>query len=441
MRAAFYTLGCKLNQYETESIADKFKSAGFKIVNIHEHADVFIINTCTVTTKSEQKARRIIRKISKDNKGSLVIVTGCYAQLERDKIKELVPNLIIISQDNKPVLLEIAEDIINGNYEFNPKNSDRNKFSYSPGKFIFHSRAFIKIQDGCDYMCTYCRVPLARGKSVSMDYKLVVNTLRRMEKTGYREAVLTGVNIASYKFGNKDFSDLLLHMLDNTENIRLRISSLEPEKINNKLMDIIKSERICSHFHLPVQSGSDKILRLMKRRYNSKKIIENTELLRNVKPDAFISADIIAGFPGETDEEFKHTKDLIKKCSFAGMHIFRFSRRPGTVAYRMKPVIPERTVKERVIELAEIEKKLHLKYIKNCPKTAEAVLEEKTDILPGIKYKNDKKTWLGLSDNYLKLQIINVPPVFKSGQLVKCEILNQKEIIQTGQKLIAEYIK
>lgn len=437
MRAAFYTLGCKLNQYETESIADNFKSNGFEIVNIRETADVFVINTCTVTSKSEQKARRIIRKVLINNKDSIIIITGCYAQLEKKEIEELGPNLIVIPQESKSVLHKFAKEIKEGKTDLNYLSCKEDKFSYTPGKYTFHSRAFVKIQDGCNYMCSYCRVPLARGKSVSMDYKLLLKYIKELEKKGYGEAVLTGVNIASYKSGDIDFNLLLKEILGNTHKIRIRISSLEPEKINEQLIEIIKSERICSHFHLPVQSGSDKILKLMRRRYKRIKVIENTELLRKVKPNAFISADIISGFPGESDEDFNLTMDLINECRLSSMHIFRFSRRPGTEAYNMIPVIPERIVTERVKKLSELEKELYLNYVNGCEPFTEAVLEKS---LPAEK--QDIKThnvWAGLSDNYLKLNIKKVPLEFKPGQLIKCKILNNQKITEPEERIIAEY--
>jgi threonylcarbamoyladenosine tRNA methylthiotransferase MtaB len=247
------------------------------------------------------------------------------------------------------------------------------------------------------------------------------------------------VNIASYNYNNTDFYMLLEKILNNTGNIRIRISSLEPEKINDKLIDIIKSKRICSHFHLPVQSGSDNILKSMKRRYNRKKVIENTGLLRKAKPDSFISADVIAGFPGETDDDFVKTTNLIEKCSFASMHIFRFSRRPGTKAYNMKPLIPERIVKERVKILAGIKNRLYVNYINKCLPDAEVILEDKVNEIPGYENKRNMNNWSGISGNYLRIYIINVPEKHRSGSLVKCRIINSREISHSAQKIVAEY--
>ena len=450
MRAAFYTLGCKLNQYETESIADSFRKLGFEIVNYTDNADIFIVNTCTVTTKSEQKARRLIRKLSKDNSNSFIIVTGCYAQLEKEKIKNLGSNVIIVPQGSKTIIHSFAEIIKN-----NPDNylillndellgfysDDKDKFSYSPDNYSFHSRAFVKIQDGCDYMCTYCRVPFARGKSVSMNYELLIRNIKNLEKKGFREVVLTGVNIASYKYNDVNFYTLLKKILNNTENIRIRISSLEPEKINEILIDIVKNKRICSHFHLPVQSGSDKILRLMKRRYNRAKILENVKFLRQAKPDAFISADVITGFPGETDDDFDLTLDLIEKCRFSSLHIFRFSRRPGTEAYKMKPYIPERIAKKRAGILSDKIKLLYVNYIRGCNTKAEVILEKKIDAELPVEHNTDVGVWTGFSDNYLRLHLINVPAELKQGQLIECRILNVDEYDNTEQKLVAEYVK
>ena len=368
-----------------------------------------------------------------------MLVTGCYAQLEKEKIEKLAGNLVVIPQDNKPQLHKIAKEIMKGGFSYYPDTSISDKFSYMPENYIFHSRAFVKIQDGCDYMCTYCRVPLARGKSVSMDYKKAVDTIKNLETKGYNEAVLTGVNIASYRYGNADFNRLLADMLESTEKIRIRISSMEPEKANGGFLDIIKSDRICSHFHLPVQSGSDRILRLMKRRYNRNRILHDVERIRSVKDNVFLSADIIAGFPGENDEDFEQTSDLIKQCSFASMHIFRFSRRPGTEAYNMTPPVPERTVKERAKRLAEMEKLFFSNYIKNCSDNAEAVLEEKVSEVHGIRYKKNMNIWSGLTENYLKIKIINVPAEFKAGGLVRCRLLKKNSISGRETGIFAEY--
>ncbi len=450
IRAAFYTLGCKLNQFETESLADKFKSLDFKIVDYKEPAEIFIVNTCTVTTKSEQKARRLIRNLLKSNPDSLIIVTGCYAQLEKEKISELGPNLIVIPQDRKSIIHRFAELI-----KDNPENylslikenlnqlypDDKDKFSYFPTNYSFHSRAFVKIQDGCDYLCTYCRVPLARGKSVSINYEDLIKRIKILENKNYREVVLTGVNIASYYYNNIDFYILLEKILANTEKIRIRISSLEPEKINKTLIDIVKNKRICSHFHLPVQSGSDKILRLMKRRYNRNKVMESVARLRAAKPDAYISADIIVGFPGEMDEDFEQTLDLIEAGKFSSAHIFRFSPRPGTAAYNMKPKIPERIVKQRADILSQKINKLYVEYVKTCREKVEVILEQKIEGKPSEEHNADLGIWTGLSDNYLKIQVFDVPAGMKSGQMIECKIINIRQFDNAEQKIIAEFVK
>ncbi|MDR1128353.1 MAG: radical SAM protein, partial [Treponema sp.] len=291
------TIGCKLNQAESEAIADAFNRAGFTLVPRGEPADILVVNTCTVTSKAEQKARRIIRKALKENPLCRVIVTGCYAQLDAEAIAALetdlpgardpAPRLFVVPGDLKPELLKLPGKFSPGVISAGPGkketagNQRGDPFAYEAGGFSFHSRAFLKIQDGCDHACTYCRVTIARGKSVSLDSKVILSRLKDLEGRGYGEAVLTGVNIGQYRDeSGVDLAGLLAYLLANTGNIALRLSSLEGEGITEEFLDVIEDRRIRPHFHLSIQSGSKTVLERMGRRYVPEDIEKNIAAFR-----------------------------------------------------------------------------------------------------------------------------------------------------------------
>jgi threonylcarbamoyladenosine tRNA methylthiotransferase MtaB len=368
MRAAFYTLGCKLNQFETEALASAFRSRGFFIVARDAEADVYIINTCTVTSKSEQKARRIIRKIENEHAGALVIVTGCYVELEEETLRREFPRAVFVPQHSKPLLLSAAENMAE---PFSPRQvielisgsaAAGLPFAYDPRGFEFHSRAYIKIQDGCDNRCAYCRVPLARGNSVSIGPRRALGQLAALEAAGYTEAIVTGVTITSYSSGDTDLPGLLRFFLENTASIRLRISSLEPDMIGDELLSVLADKRIRPHFHIPIQSGSDRVLKLMKRKYTADIVKKAAAGLREIQEDPFIGADIITGFPGEGEDDYQRTRKLVEELQPAQLHVFQFSPRPGTAARDMKPKVPQWKAKERSAELRELSEGFHEQY-------------------------------------------------------------------------------
>jgi len=430
MTASFHTFGCKLNQYETEALASEFRGQGFSLVSPDEAAEVYIINTCTVTSKSEQKARRLIRKISRQRPRSLLIVTGCYAQLNRDDLAGLGENVRVVSQEDKAGLIELPARLKqrNGTAEgasargasargataagapaegatvpIDLSGVVGDPFRFRVNRFSYHSRAFLKVQDGCDYRCSYCRVPLARGKSVSIDPEEAVNRAREMEQRGYREAVLTGVNLTAYRYGEIGLPGLLSRLLGDTQRLRLRLSSLEPEMIDPELAEVFRDRRICPHFHIPIQSGSDTVLLGMRRRYRANQILRAVELLREAKQDPFLAADIIAGFPGETERDFLASYRLVETLKLSKLHVFPFSPRPGTAAEHMPDHVPERIRDERVGKLLSLSESLHGLYTGRwLGKRVEVVLERK-------RSQTDSGSWQGLSENYLKVLVQGVP--------------------------------
>ncbi len=414
MTAAFYTLGCKLNQYESEALAGNFQSSGIDICNADTEADLYIINTCTVTSKAEQKGRRMIRKFSREHPFSVILVTGCYAQLDPDDLDELGSNVFVISNDNKSAINDLPEYItqnkqhetlladIVGNFKSKLLNTTENipdKFRFHTDSFRFHSRAFLKIQDGCDNKCSYCRVSLARGKSVSRSKSDILDRIQSFEANGYKEVVLTGVNITAYQYNGDSFTSLLAAIVSRISGIRIRLSSLEPDMITEELVDVLQSPVICPHFHIPVQTGSDSLLRSINRNYSAQKVYDAVGLLRRCRKNPFIAADIIVGLPGETDDEFMKTENLLKELSFSRIHVFPFSPRPGTPLFKSGNKIPERITGERTKILRSLSEKLYTEYLGEWDKQeVEIILEN----------KRENGSWYGFSENYIKFEVSGV---------------------------------
>ncbi len=446
MRVAFYTLGCKLNQLETEALASSFGKQGFLIVEDKSEADIYILNSCTVTSKSDQKSRKWIRYALKKNPNSLVIATGCYAELESDKIVSLGSRVLSLGQDDKALLLKLPsllkrvkflgnfssltgedkKELVKGiiRREKERINTDSvNRFVYTLNHFNFHSRAFIKIQDGCDYRCSYCRVPLARGKSVSLDYNIVVKRILELSENGYEEIVLTGVNIASYNYDDCDFPCLLDRVLKSGVTSRIRLSSIEPEKIDDRLAEIISDSRICPHFHIPVQSFSDRVLKRMRRRYNGAIFERLFGLLRRIKEDPFIAFDIIAGFPGETEEDFYFTYEMVERYRPARVHVFPYSPRSGTDAFLFSDRVPERIRDLRVKKLLVLSKELEREYAMRWIKREVSIVVERVN----------GSMLSGVSENYLRV-FVESDGGYKVGDVVRVQIIGVNDRIH-GQIL------
>jgi threonylcarbamoyladenosine tRNA methylthiotransferase MtaB len=492
---SFYTLGCKLNQLESESLADRFRDKGFKVLaclsgtdRVDCGADICVINTCTVTSKAEQKARRIIRKALRDP-GGVVIVTGCYAELDKSEIEALEEDsggrLFVVPGSRKSGLLDLPTFLAGegGNSEApqvrglvalwfsrfmnaavnhngavkdspvkelppegrleNQKNlSDRlpdasGPFGFAPSRFSFHTRAFLKIQDGCDKRCSYCRVSLARGGSRSLEAAEVLERVKRLENQGYAETVLTGVNISQYcgvRSGQAalaptypldllDLAGLLKYILSGTERIKLRLSSIEPDAINERLLEALSFPRIQPHFHLSIQSGSPLILERMRRSYSPEDLIRKIGRLRSVKDDPFIACDIITGFPGENQAEFEKTYALCREAGFAWIHAFPYSPRQGTEALGFKGKISEREAAVRVERLIDLAREGRRAYIGRwLGREVGAVIEEYASEADEIKAGTALYT-AGLSDNYLKLLVrTNGKAVPLRGTALRCRL-------------------
>ncbi|MDR2899901.1 MAG: tRNA (N(6)-L-threonylcarbamoyladenosine(37)-C(2))-methylthiotransferase MtaB [Treponema sp.] len=444
MTISIQTLGCKLNQLESEALAEAFEKEGFRLVSGDDGADLYIINTCTVTSKAEQKARRIIRKAYRDYPESCVIITGCYAQLKPEELAKIEnastgsgtasnteqKRIFVVSGDHKSRILDLPKFIMQSAvspWEI-PLAMERwmqhdddialeDRFRFNANSFSNHSRAFLKIQDGCNNACTFCAVHFARGKSVSLDSDELLRRLQALEARGYGEAVLTGVNINQYDDGKNNFSRLLNILLEGTNRIALRISSIEPDLINADFLDVIAHPRIRPHFHLSVQSGSDAILKTMRRRYTAQQVLHAIEKLREVKDDPFIACDIICGFPGEDDKAFDETFTLCEQAAFSWIHAFPFSPRPGTDAARLPHHVPERTSVLRVERLIQLAEKTREEYIKrNVGRCVDIIIENHAE----------KSAYAaGITENYLRVSIpLSGNEVLKPGMTVRGKIIS-----------------
>ena len=425
------TLGCKLNQLESEAITDALIKAGFAEHSVSgtesEFPSVIIINTCTVTSKADQKARRVIRKALNDYPHSRIIVTGCYAQLNKDDILALENTgsgrLYVINKDdiiNFPQYLFEGSGSRTINYLEREAEDRKNTFLFNPRQFSRHTRCFLKIQDGCDKHCTYCRIRLARGLGISLEKEEVLSRLRVLEQT-HAEAVLTGVNICQYRekgSGDRGLTGLLEYLLSETDKIAIRLSSLAPQSVDEELAKLLSRKRIQPHFHLSVQSCSNKILERMGRNYTGETVENAVSLLRRAKDDPFLACDIITGFPGETEVEFEQTFRMIKKLDFAWIHVFPYSRRPGTPAFSFTGNTAESEVKRRVRLFTQAAKQGRADYVRRW-------LGREVDVLVENK-ENKKDVCFGTSENYLKVLIKCAGK--PAGTLLKCRLIEAGDL-------------
>jgi len=343
---AFKTLGCRLNQSETESLFSEFHHAGYKIVKFSNIADIYIINTCTVTNHSDKKSRNLINQALHKNNHALVVVTGCMVNNYREILKDIPGSVYYVENKFKSSILQIVEAHLHGEVvRYN---------IFQPGVFNFISadttsrtRSIIKIQDGCDHYCTFCIVPYVRGRAVSRPARDIIRNTSNIIDSGYREIVLTGVNIGRYKYEKTDFEDLIEKILSIAGDFRVRISSIEPYGFGDKFISLLSHPKLMPHLHLCMQSGSDRILLKMRRAYSLSDYRAFTDKIRNTYADFNFTTDILVGFPGETDEDFNATSTAAREIGFSHIHTFKYSRRKGTIADKMPDQVPEKIKNER----------------------------------------------------------------------------------------------
>lgn len=400
MRIAAHTLGCKLNFAETSHIVSTFTSAGWEQVDYGDKADLYVVNTCTVTAIAEKKCRNAIRQALSTNPDAIVAVIGCFAQNAAEEIRKIQGVDIILGNGQKHDLLQYVNRFIEN------KGSDSAPSSLSPEPIEgFHlayshadrTRTFFKIQDGCDYFCTYCAIPFARGRSRSGTIRQTVDMAREIAATGAKEVVLTGVNTGT--FGNGDGENLLelIRQLDDIQGIeRYRISSIEPNLLTDGIIDFVAHSRaFLPHFHIPLQAGSDKILKLMHRRYDTAFYSDLVNKIKSIMPDACIAADIMAGFNGEDDTEFESVKEYVRSIPISYLHVFTFSERPNTAALKMENRIAVHQRREHSRELQEISDHKKAVFYNSQQGRQRPVLWEST-IKNGFMY--------GFTDNYIRVR-------------------------------------
>ena len=397
-RIAFHTMGCKLNLSETGTISRDFIQHGFQKVSYKEKADIYVLNTCSVTENANKEARKLIRQAKRRNPDSSIAIIGCYAQLKPNEISKIKGVDLVLGAKEKFNLLTHLEklDIKDKTkiVESDIREINSFKSSYSSAE---RTRSFLKIQDGCNYTCSFCTIPLARGKSRSDSIKNTMETAKKITNRGAREIVLTGVNIGDFGHGTTEtFYDLIQQLDTINELDRIRISSIEPNLLSTQIIDFCAtSKKIMPHFHIPLQSGSNKILQSMRRRYNRELYEEKIIKIKNLIPDACIGVDVIVGFPGETDSEFFKTYDYLKELDISYLHVFSYSERENTEAIKIKDVV-------NFEERAERSKMLHILSNKKTHLFNDKFLNSNRPVL-FESIKNGKLT--GHTDNYIQVQV------------------------------------
>ena len=420
MKVKAVTLGCKVNAYESEYILSSFKDRGYEITNAI--ADIYIVNTCSVTNTSDAKSRKVINRLIRENPNSIIVVMGCMIEANKD-IK--IPGVsLIIGNKDKNKVVDLVEDYL--------KDKQTRKILYDNFDDTFedmfitnmtsHTRAFVKIQDGCENFCSYCIIPYTRGKQRSKDPDLVIKEIETLVSNGYKEIVLTGIHTGHYGSDlQTTFPDLLKRIVKINGLERLRISSIEITELNDEFFEVLKDNPIIvSHLHIPLQAGSDTVLQAMNRKYLTNYFESKVKKIREIRPDISLTTDVIVGFPGETEEEFQETLDFVSKIKFTKVHVFPYSRRKGTKADTMPNQIPENIKKERVKRLIDLSNKLEKEYL-------DLFLNKEVEVLIEEEYPDYS---LGHTGNYLKVKVLKP---FKSNELIKVKIIKREDLMLIGE--------
>lgn len=378
MKFNIITLGCKVNSYESNFMKEALVKNGFSFCNLNEKCDILILNTCTVTDTSDKKSLKEVRRLKRENPNAILVVCGCSVQNDKTKYDDLGIN-ILMGNINKSNIVSIIEKYLDDKtpVEYVAKTRDL-PFENMEVDISDHTRAYIKIEDGCDNFCSYCIIPFVRGKKRSKDFSLVLREVQHLANNGYKEIVLTGIDTGGYESNGKDLTDLIHEMSKINGIERIRQSSIEITQINEKFINELKNnKKICDHIHIPLQSGSDSILKLMNRKYDLKYFFDKIDMIRSVRPDISITTDVIVGFPGETEEMFLETMETCKKINFSKIHAFPYSERKGTKASMMDGKVPESVKHERVKKLLELSDSLEKSYYdKFKGKNKDVLIEE-----------------------------------------------------------------
>lgn len=425
-KVAFITLGCKVNQYETNAMTQEFIKNDYKVVEHDEVADIYIVNTCTVTNMSDRKSRQMLRKVKEENPHAIIIACGCYAQVAKSELEKIEEIDIVLGNSEKKKIVEYTKEFIkNRNKEIHIEDVMYNKeyIEFGDVTYTEKTRAVIKVQDGCDRFCSYCIIPYARGRVRSRKPESVISEIEKIAKEGIKEVVITGIHVASY---GKDFKEdyKLIDLLEEINKIngikRIRLGSIEPLLITEEFVERLKKlEKICHHFHLSLQSGCDETLKRMNRRYTTEQFRTIVKRLREAYNDVILTTDIIVGFPEETDEEFNKTYEFLKEINFYKMHVFKYSQRKGTKAAAMKKQIDGNIKEKRSKALIQLSNENEKKYNENyIGKIVEVLFEEKKDDL-----------YQGHTQNYILVKCKTDNDISEKICKVKCKRIEKGYII------------
>jgi len=429
-KAAFYTLGCKVNQYETEAMTESFENAGYEIVDYSEFADVYIINTCTVTNMGDRKSRQIIRRAREKNPEALVAVVGCYSQIAPGEVLEIPEVSLVVGTDERSRMVELVEYAMEKEEKLNMVNDIMKVKEFeemSIKSYKSRTRAFLKIQEGCDQYCTYCIIPYARGHIRSRKPDSIIAEVKELAENGFREIVLTGIHVASYgkDLGNTSLIDIIekVHEIDGIR--RIRMSSVDPNVMTDGFIErLSRLPKICGHFHLSLQSGCDETLKRMNRKYTTGEYRRVVEKLREVFADVAITTDLIVGFPGETEEEFQKTVDFVEEIAFSAMHVFKYSQRTGTPAAKYENQIKPQVKDSRSKVITAIAQKNEEKFKKAFIGRSKPVLYEQP-------FDGQKSLFEGLTDNYIR--VVSESREDIKGKIIETVLAELKEDYMTGR--------
>ena len=427
-KVAFYTLGCKVNQYETEAMLELFEKEGYEKAETEDYADVYVINTCTVTHMSDRKSRQYIRRMKKKNPDAIIAVVGCYSQVSPEEILSIDEvNLVMGTNDRKKIVEEVkkidaSRKVSTVDDIMKVKAFEEIEINKTNGK----TRAFMKIQDGCDRYCSYCIIPYARGRVRSRDLESIVKEVENLASNGYKEVVLTGIHVASYGKDIKDSDIKLLDVIKQINDIegieRIRLSSVEPILFTDEFVEAVSTmDKVCPHYHLSLQSGCDETLKRMKRRYTTEEYKAIVDRLRAAIPSVSITTDVIVGFPGETNEEFDKTYEFLKDIELTHMHVFKYSPRKGTPAATMENQVDPSTKHDRSEKLLQLNEE-------NFNKFGQKMLDKEFNVLFEQKVGDNK--YEGLTENYVKVIVESDNDI--SEQILKVKIKDVKNEFLEG---------
>ena len=415
MKVVFHTLGCKVNQYDTQQIMQDLMNRGYEVVQEGEYFDICVINTCAVTNESSRKSRQLVRKFKSINPSGIVVVTGCYSETNQEEVKSITQADIITGTKNRTIIAEMIEKFI-GNRQRISDFSQLDDIDVFPIDCIDKTRATIKIEDGCNMFCTYCIIPYARGRIQSHNPDIVIEDIKKLVDKGYQEIILTGIHIASYNYLDVRLIDLLELINSKTEIKRVRLGSLEPQLITEDFLSRLSNvDNFCPHFHLSMQSGCDKILDLMNRRYTTKLYFDNCVKIREYFDDAMITTDVIVGFPSETEEDFNVTLEFCETINFSHIHVFPYSPKVGTPAAKMKNQISNAEKHSRALRLIEKSTKMEQGIFKEqLGKSVNVLFEQRKD-----------NVYHGYTENYLPVKLQSTTDV--TNKVMNVKIVNYDE--------------